>query len=209
MDEDTLDLRGLNVAVEYEDDDPEAGTVRFLDDDDNVTGTMTFENIETVLTDPEDPDPQLDGYVEGTAGGDVIDAGYDGDPDGDMIDADDAILPGDSGDDDVVLAFSGDDTVIAGEGSDDVYGGAGNDSISTGSADQVNDHETFPESPSRPAMRSWMTPITSKAARATTRSRPGTTRIRSMAVTGPTASTAAWTTTRSMAAPAMTPWTAA
>ena len=147
IDEDTLDLRGMNVSVEYDPSDPEAGIVSFLDDDDNVTGTMTFENIETVLTDPEDPDPQLDGYVEGTAGGDLIDAGYDGDPDGDMIDNDDALLPGDSGDDDVVLAFSGDDTVIAGEGSDDVYGGAGNDSISTGAADQVNDHETFPGIP--------------------------------------------------------------
>ena len=48
-----------------------------------------------------------------------------------MIDNDDAILPGHSGDDDVVDAQGGDDTVYAGEGNDTVYGGTGNDFIDT------------------------------------------------------------------------------
>ncbi|WP_010142327.1 Hint domain-containing protein [Oceanicola sp. S124] len=142
-DYDTLDLRGLKVTVEQASGDDEAGTVTFYDDENNVTGTMTYENIENVLTDPNPPNPTSDGIVMGTTGDDSIDTAYDGDPDGDFVDNDDAIIVGDSGDDDVIHARSGDDTVAAGEGSDEVYGGAGNDSIGTGSASQALDHETF------------------------------------------------------------------
>ena len=141
---DTLDLRGLNVTVQEASGDDEAGTVTFYDGDDNVTGTMTYENIEEVLTDPPPPPPPSnDGIVSGTSGDDSIDVNYTGDPDGDFVDNDDAIIVGDSGDDDVIVAGSGDDSVAAGEGSDEVYGGAGNDSISSGSSNQINDHETF------------------------------------------------------------------
>ncbi len=71
----------------------------------------------------------LDGYVEGTEGNDVIDANYTGDPDGDCIDANDQILPGEGVNDDIVLAGGGDDLVLAGDGNDEIYGGEGDDTL--------------------------------------------------------------------------------
>lgn len=45
-----LDLRGMGRSrVTYDPDDGEAGTVDFLDADGNITGTLTFENIEEVI----------------------------------------------------------------------------------------------------------------------------------------------------------------
>ena len=79
----------------------------------------------------------LDGTVEGTAGDDVIDVAYTGDPEGDMVDNNDAILPGDVGDDDLIEAYGGDDTVLAGKGDDEVHGGAGNDDLTGGSGDDT------------------------------------------------------------------------
>ena len=79
-----------------------------------------------------------DGYVDGSAAGELIDTGYIGDPDGDFIDNGDAILPGDALNDDRIRAGAGDDTiaaglgddlVIAGQGDDEVYGGDGDDSV--------------------------------------------------------------------------------
>ncbi|SHL70691.1 Ca2+-binding protein, RTX toxin-related [Roseovarius marisflavi] len=79
-----------------------------------------------------------DFIVEGTSGGDLIDAAYLGDPEGDRIDNTDAA---DGGNDDLVLAGTGNDTVIAGlgddklqgvTGEDSILGGAGNDSLSGG-----------------------------------------------------------------------------
>lgn len=79
--------------------------------------------------------PQPDYEVTGTAGNDLINAGYTGDPQGDMVDAGDAA---DGSNDDSIRAGTGDDTVFAGEGADTVtgddgndqiYGGAGNDSL--------------------------------------------------------------------------------
>ena len=78
-----------------------------------------------------------DGYVEGTNGDDNIDAAYTGDPDGDMIDNGDEVLPGEGPDDDIVLAGDGDDTVEAGLGDDEVYAGGGSDSVEGGSGDDV------------------------------------------------------------------------
>ncbi|AKS46067.1 Ca2+-binding protein, RTX toxin-related [Octadecabacter temperatus] len=80
----------------------------------------------------------LDGTVEGTAGDDLIDGDYLGDPDGDLVDNNDAILPGDVGDDDLIYGFGGDDSILAGEGNDEVYGGEGNDTIDGGNgADSI------------------------------------------------------------------------
>ncbi len=72
---------------------------------------------------------QGDGIVDGTAGADVIDLAYTGDPEGDMIDAGDAILAGEAPDDDIVDAGAGDDLIKAGLGNDDVYAGSGNDTV--------------------------------------------------------------------------------
>lgn len=65
----------------------------------------------------------------------MIDASYTGDPEGDMVDANDN-QDGDNDDsidagagNDTIYAGDGDDTVRADEGDDSVIGGAGNDSI--------------------------------------------------------------------------------
>ncbi|RKT27710.1 Ca2+-binding RTX toxin-like protein [Roseovarius halotolerans] len=79
----------------------------------------------------------LDGVVEGTANAELINVAYTGDPDGDMIDAGDAVLPGAGPDDDIVNAGAGNDTVLAGAGSDAVYAGAGDDSVEGGAGDDV------------------------------------------------------------------------
>ncbi|MEL6689250.1 MAG: Hint domain-containing protein [Pseudomonadota bacterium] len=78
-----------------------------------------------------------DGIVSGTAGADLIDGSYEDDPDGDKVDADDAALPGDTGDMDVIAAGGGDDTVFAGADDDEVSGGADDDQISGGAGADV------------------------------------------------------------------------
>lgn len=91
-----------------------------------ATGTVT------ILVGP--PPPLRDGFVDGTPGPDRIDTAYTGDPDGDRIDAGDAILPGDAPDDDRVRAGDGNDTILSGVGSDLVFGGRGNDLIFAGAS---------------------------------------------------------------------------
>jgi Ca2+-binding RTX toxin-like protein len=76
-----------------------------------------------------------DGYVEGTAGADLIDSAYTGDPEGDRIDNGDAVLPGEAPDDDIVLAGAGDDTIRSGAGNDEVYAGSGDDVVDSGAGD--------------------------------------------------------------------------
>ena len=83
--------------------------------------------------------PLADGIVSGTAGNDTIDASYEGDPDGDLVDANDALLPGDSGNDDYINAGAGDDSVLAGVGNDEIYGGTGTDTIDAGTGDDIVD----------------------------------------------------------------------
>lgn len=87
-----------------------------------------------------------DGTVSGTAGSDLIDASYTGDPQGEQVDAGDAIAPGAGPDDDVIHAGDGDDTVHAGQGDDSVLGGdgddllhgdAGDDTLSGGAGDDT------------------------------------------------------------------------
>jgi Ca2+-binding RTX toxin-like protein len=80
-------------------------------------------------------DPVRDGIVEGTPGDDLIDTDYSGDPDGDFVDNEDAIIPGDGPNDDRIYAYGGDDTVIAGPGDDTVFGGQGNDLVEGGDGD--------------------------------------------------------------------------
>ncbi|WP_127561718.1 choice-of-anchor L domain-containing protein [Nioella ostreopsis] len=86
-----------------------------------------YVNIQTVA------DAPLDGIVEGSGAADVIDATFTGDPEGDMIDANDAIgVNGTTGDDDYVMAFGGDDTVQSGAGDDIVEAGSGDDVVAGG-----------------------------------------------------------------------------
>ena len=83
------------------------------------------------------PEPAGDGIVDGTDTGEVIDLGYTRDPDGDRVDAGDALLPGEIGDDDIIRAGGGDDEVWAGEGDDEIYAGAGDDTAYGGAGDDA------------------------------------------------------------------------
>ena len=75
----------------------------------------------------------LDGIVDGTAGNDLIDGSYTGDPNGDRVDTGDATgYAGTSGNGDYIRAGAGSDTVHAGLGNDQVFGGSGADSVTGG-----------------------------------------------------------------------------
>ncbi len=78
-----------------------------------------------------------DGIVEGSNAADTIDAAYIGDPEGDLIDANDQILPGEGMDDDIVEALGGDDIIRSGAGDDEVFAGSGNDTVDAGVGDDV------------------------------------------------------------------------
>ncbi|MBW4973613.1 Hint domain-containing protein [Roseovarius mucosus] len=75
-----------------------------------------------------------DFIVEGTDAGDLITVDYTGDPDGDRVDANDAV---DGSQDDQIIAGAGNDTIDAGAGNDTVYGGIGDDSIAGGSGNDT------------------------------------------------------------------------
>ncbi|WGI22653.1 Hint domain-containing protein [Amylibacter sp. IMCC11727] len=138
-DNDTLDLTNVGpFRIINETTDPDgnstSGTVEFLDPTTgDVLGTMDFAEIENILGDPV----ALDGTVSGTDGNDVIDVNYTGDPDGDMIDNNDAVVGNAGSNDDIVEAGDGNDTVFAGQGNDTVFGGEGNDSIDGGSGNDT------------------------------------------------------------------------
>ena len=99
------------------------GTLRDIDQHyegsvDQLTFSDTVDNLPPA-------GPVADGIVEGSNGDDLIDTAYAGDPTGDLIDNNDALLPGEVGNDDIVMAYGGNDTVLAGLGDDQVTGGAG------------------------------------------------------------------------------------
>jgi Ca2+-binding RTX toxin-like protein len=73
--------------------------------------------------------PMTDGIVSGSTGDDWIDEFYNADPDGDMIDANDAH---DGSNDDHVQAGAGNDTVLGQAGDDLLEGGLGNDQLEGG-----------------------------------------------------------------------------
>ncbi len=93
----------------------------------NYSGWYSDQSVDNTTFAPVEE--SLDGTVEGTSGDDVIDGNYTGDPDGDLIDADDQILAGAGVNDDLVYAGAGDDLVLAGNGDDEVYGGTGDDTL--------------------------------------------------------------------------------
>ncbi len=75
---------------------------------------------------------QPDGIVDGTSEDDTIDLAYLGDPEGDRIDNNDAILPGEAPQDDIVDAGAGDDKIKSEQGNDEVYAGSGDDTVKGG-----------------------------------------------------------------------------
>jgi Ca2+-binding RTX toxin-like protein len=102
-------------------------------------------------TDADDPDPVRDGIVMGSGDDDLIDTSYDGDPDGDFVDNDDNIFPGNDPDDDIIEAYDGDDTIIAGEGEDTIYAGDGNDVVEGGdNRDVIYGDDTTPDATDLP-----------------------------------------------------------
>ncbi len=104
-----------------------------IDDGNGGTASAT---VAVTVTPPAAPGGP-DGTVQGTTGDDIIDINYDGDPQGDRIDAGDALIPGHGPDDDLVYAFGGNDTVFAGAGNDTVFGGAGDDVLFGGTGDDT------------------------------------------------------------------------
>lgn len=116
-DNDTLHVSDVDF-ITFDKLNPENGVVHFTGG-----GVLAFYNIEAVYADGVRVFPP-DFVVEGTAGGDLIDASYTGDPEGDLIDANDNFV---GNNDDLVLAGAGNDTILSGAGADTVQGEAGDD----------------------------------------------------------------------------------
>ncbi|MCF8486943.1 MAG: tandem-95 repeat protein [Rhodobacteraceae bacterium] len=154
VDGDTLSVLGVPTVTSGD------GTVGV-----NGDGSLTFSptpgfagvaTVEYAITDPEgltdtavwtitvqpDTGPGPDGLVEGTGGDDLIDLVYAGDPEGDFIDNNDALLPGEAPQDDIVLAGAGNDTVFALQGNDEITGAAGDDVIYGGVGDDFATGDT-------------------------------------------------------------------
>nr|WP_308446164.1 cadherin-like domain-containing protein [Roseovarius pelagicus] len=122
----TVVINGDNT-VTYSPNDGFDGTDSFTYTADDGLGGTTTETV-TITVRPDGAGP--DGIVSGTPGDDDIDLGYTGDPDGDRIDNNDAILPPNPGsNDDIVEAGDGDDSVRGRDGDDDIRGGAGDDTL--------------------------------------------------------------------------------
>ncbi len=102
-------------------------------------GSVEYFQISDSVDNIGPPSSTSDGYVDGTAGSDLIDINYTGDPDGDRIDNADAVLPGAGPNDDYVRAGAGNDTVYAGIGNDVVEGGTGHDLLDGGEGDDLLD----------------------------------------------------------------------
>ncbi len=129
----TTSETGLTFDLTDNDDEEFTFGAREKDDgayDKEFQGAIDYVALYTTTNDPiSNPDPVGPNYiVEGTSAGELIDAGYSGDPEGDMIDAfDNDLTPPNN--DDVVEAGAGDDTVLAGDGDDTVHAGSGDDFV--------------------------------------------------------------------------------
>ena len=76
-----------------------------------------------------------DFIVEGTAGADLIDGSYTGDPEGDLVDANDNATNDQA---DLITAGGGADTVDGGSGNDTIDGGAGHDVLIGGVSSPIS-----------------------------------------------------------------------
>lgn len=130
----SIDFSTTGLTLDIGDNDDEAFTFAARETDDGTygrhfDGSIDYVKVYNVDVINGSGTDMRDGIVSGTDGNDTIDLAYTGDPDGDRIDAGDAILPGEGPDDDIVYAGAGNDTVRAELGDDDVYAGTGNDSV--------------------------------------------------------------------------------
>ncbi|MFZ1470683.1 MAG: Hint domain-containing protein [Paracoccaceae bacterium] len=126
-DNDTLHVDDVD-HVTYDTLNPENGVVHF-----NGGGTLQFFNIENLVVNGTPMTPP-DYIVEGTAGADLIDAAYLGDPEGDRVDANDNLG---ANNDDLIQAGAGNDTVMSLDGNDTVYGDSGDDDLQSGVGNDV------------------------------------------------------------------------
>ena len=79
-----------------------------------------------------------DGIVSGTSAADVIQVGYLGDPDGDLVDGNDALgILGTTGNADLIYAGAGNDSITANLGNDMIYAGTGDDTVFGGAGDDL------------------------------------------------------------------------
>jgi Ca2+-binding RTX toxin-like protein len=150
---DTLDVSGLyDLPLGDPDRTPILTNDVTVTDDGFGNALLTFPNGETIVLDgisSIDTDnpfylnaigiPMPDGTVSGTAGDDLIDGSYMGDPDGDLVDNDDAIIPGHSVNDDLIEAGAGNDTILSADGNDTIFAGSGNDIIDGGAGNDEMD----------------------------------------------------------------------
>lgn len=125
-DNDTLIVNNVQ-SVDYG-NDGESGVVNFL-----AGGTLNFANIEHLIVDGVEASPP-DYIVEGGSAADLIDSAYQGDPEGDRIDAADNAT---GTNDDLVMAGEGNDTVLAADGADTLNGEGGNDNLSGGAGNDA------------------------------------------------------------------------
>jgi VCBS repeat-containing protein len=139
--QETINFSQTGLTMEIGDEDDESFTFGAREDDDGEYDEYFEGSIAYVAIYDRDiinnPPATPDGIVDGTAGADLIDTAYEGDPEGDSIDAGDAILPGEAPNDDIVDAGAGNDTILSGEGDDDVYAGSGADSVDGGAGDDL------------------------------------------------------------------------
>jgi Ca2+-binding RTX toxin-like protein len=113
----------------------EAKPIRSITLDDVLVDANNILGLDRVVTGWDD------GYVDGTAGNDLIDGSY-VEPIAlgtDKVDNNDAGLPGATGNDDHIRAGAGNDTVLAGLGNDVAFGGIGDDQLFGGAGnDQLS-----------------------------------------------------------------------
>ena len=133
----TLEHSIAGLDMDVGDNDGQSFTFGAREADDGQFDQHFDGSIDYVAVYQNEPVAMGDGIVEGTAGDDLIDIAYLGDPEGDRIDNGDALLPGEAPDDDIVDAGAGDDTILAGAGDDTVYAGRGDDHVEGGAGNDL------------------------------------------------------------------------
>lgn len=133
-----FDTTGLTLVTR--DDDGENFTFGARETRENSYGKFFEGEIDYVAVYDRDiiNNPVVpDGIVSGTDADDLINLDYLGDPEGDRIDAGDAVIAGEGPDDDIVYAGAGDDIVFALDGDDEIYAGAGSDIVEGGKGNDL------------------------------------------------------------------------
>ncbi|WP_317054827.1 Hint domain-containing protein [Roseovarius rhodophyticola] len=130
-----IDTTGLTMDIG--DNDDESWTFAAREKDDGRYDHFFNGSIDYVAVYNTDILGEPDGVVSGNDADNEIDADFLGDPQGDRVDNEDAILPGAAPNDDVIDALGGDDEVEAGEGNDVVFGGSGDDEVEGGAGDDI------------------------------------------------------------------------